>query len=111
MRNSFLMVVLLAACGSGGVSREVGARCSVSGDCDQRCLPPGGDFPGGFCTIACSSSADCPSDARCVGKEGGVCLFECLRDSDCNNLGAGYTCQDTDARAPAEGKVLVCRGG
>ncbi|MCB9571282.1 MAG: hypothetical protein H6709_04250 [Kofleriaceae bacterium] len=106
-----LVAASLAAAGCGGsdVSREVGARCDVSAECDDRCLMPGGDWPGGFCTLSCDSDADCPSDARCVDDEGGVCLFECALPADCGFLGAGWTCTTRDGRP--DGQVMVCRGG
>lgn len=111
MRLPILVVIALAvaACQSSDVSRELGARCDVTADCDERCLLPSSDWPGGFCTIHCETDNDCPSDAACLEEEGGVCAFSCVADPGCAYLGAGYTCKERDARGGA-GKRLVCRG-
>ncbi|HEU4734385.1 MAG TPA: hypothetical protein VFT22_41115 [Kofleriaceae bacterium] len=112
MRSAVIAIfgALLAACQDSNVSREVGARCDVSADCDQRCLPPGSDYPGGFCTIACSTRADCPGATTCADREGGVCLYTCTGDADCGFLGTGWRCGDADLRGGGI-KVMVCRGG
>jgi hypothetical protein len=105
----FALVLLgLAACGGSDVSRAVGARCDVSADCEDRCLAPSTDYPGGFCTLTCDSDADCPDDSACVSNEGGVCLFLCDGDGSCGFLGAGWTCQSLSGRP--DGQVMVCRG-
>jgi hypothetical protein len=98
----------LGACGGDPVSRTVGARCDLASECDERCLAPGADWPGGFCTISCDTGADCPSEATCVAAEGGVCLFQCAIDADCAYLGTGWACNEVD-RKPT-GTVKVCRG-
>jgi len=105
-----LGLVGLAACQSSDVSREVGARCDRNSECDERCLLPSVDWPGGFCTISCDSDDDCPFDASCVQEDGGpVCAFHCLTDPGCNFLGQGYLCKERD-RQGTTGKVSVCRG-
>ena len=104
-----ILALALAACQHSDVSRELGARCVSASDCDQRCLS-GGDWPDGFCTIACETDNDCPSDAACLEEEGGVCAFSCVDDRSCAFLGPGYTCKERDARGGA-GKRMVCRGG
>lgn len=111
MRNAIVAVfaIGLAACQSSDVSRSLGARCERSDDCDERCLS-GGDWPEGFCTIACETDNDCPVDAACLEEEGGVCAFSCSTDSNCAFLGPGYGCKERDARGGA-GKRTVCRGG
>jgi hypothetical protein len=104
-----VLAILVAGCGDGPVSREVGARCDQVQDCDQRCLPPTeDDYPGGFCTIACDGDDDCPGAAVCADVEGGVCLFSCAIEPDCDFLGAGWICQETEALP--EGTVSVCLG-
>ena len=103
-------IALAAACGDDGVSRAVGARCEAARDCDERCLAPDADYPGGFCTISCESSDDCPSDATCVDTEGGICLFSCVDDPGCTFLGPGWACRERDLRANPDTKVKVCRG-
>ncbi|HET7500698.1 MAG TPA: hypothetical protein VFK02_06825 [Kofleriaceae bacterium] len=112
MRSAVIAIVgaLLAACQDSNVSREIGARCDVSADCDQRCLPPGADYPGGFCTIACSARADCPGATTCADREGGVCLFTCTGDAECAFLGTGWRCRDADLLGGGI-QVMVCHGG
>jgi len=104
------LVTSLVACGGDGVSREVGARCERTADCADRCLAPSNDYPAGFCTLDCSSSRECPSDAECVDREGGVCLFYCRDNRDCDFLGPGWTCQEANLRDDTSLKVTVCRG-
>jgi hypothetical protein len=110
MRVVLLALAALAACQSSDVSRELGARCDTSSDCDDRCLGPSGDWPDGFCTVRCETDNDCPSNAACLEEEGGVCAFACAGDVNCAFLGAGYTCKSRDARGGA-GVRMVCRGG
>lgn len=100
----------LAACQNSDVSREIGARCDRSSECDQRCLLPGADYPGGFCTIACAGRPDCPSGTTCADRESGVCLFECSSDADCKFLGTGWACKSVDLRGGGI-KVMACAGG
>jgi hypothetical protein len=112
MRSASIAIVgaLLAACQHSDVSREVGARCDVSDECDERCLAPSTDYPGGFCTVACNDRSECPSDTTCADLEGGVCLFECAGDPDCVFLGADWQCAAVDLHGGGI-KVMVCRGG
>ena len=112
MRSAILVVVaaVLAACQGSDVSRQIGARCDVAADCEQRCLAQGAGYPGGFCTIACNAPGDCPGDTTCADVEAGVCLFACSGDADCGFLGTGWTCQAADLRGGGI-KVMVCRGG
>ncbi len=113
-RPLFIEVALalaLAACQDTNVSRAVGARCDRSADCDDRCLTPSGDWPGGFCTLDCDRDDDCPSDTACVREDtGGVCAYTCATDPGCEFLGAGYACKERDAVVDGDPKVLVCRG-
>lgn len=99
----------LIACQSSDVSREIGARCTTSDDCGERCLGPSAAYPGGFCSEACDHDADCPSGARCGDIDGGVCLLSCSVDADCKFLGAGWACKGVDLRGGGI-KVPVCRG-
>lgn len=113
MRSAAIAIVgalVVAACQHSDVSREVGARCEVSTECDDRCLAPSADYPGGFCTVACNARGECPIDTTCADHEGGVCLFECGGDPDCTFLGAGWQCKAADLRGGGI-KVMVCRGG
>lgn len=105
-----LLVLAVAGCQDSVVSRELGARCETSRDCDDRCLPPDNAFPGGFCTDVCNTSDECPQDSVCADKEGGVCLFQCTTDVQCAFLGTGWTCKDADEHGAPGMKVMVCRG-
>jgi hypothetical protein len=102
-------VIAIAACDGSDVSREIGARCDDSDECDDRCLLPGPEYPGGFCSVTCNSDDECPADTRCSADDGGVCLFECATDDGCAFLGDGWTCQLRDGQP--DGEVMVCRGG
>jgi hypothetical protein len=105
-----LITLALVACNSSDVSRQVGARCDQAAECDERCLGPSLDWPGGFCSITCDTDDDCPSDAACIDESGGgVCAFACLTDPACAFLGEGYVCKERDAHGLAK-KVTVCRG-
>jgi hypothetical protein len=112
MRSAIIAIVgaLVAACQHSDVSRQVGARCDVTADCDQRCLTPGASYPGGFCTVACTTRADCPDATTCADLESGVCLFQCTTDPDCTFLGVGWRCTAVDLRGGGI-KVMACRGG
>ncbi len=106
-----LVLLVVAGCSSDDeVSRELGARCDTSSDCDDRCLPPETDYPGGFCTVSCIATNECPSSSSCADRDGGICLFDCADDRACAFLGAGWTCKETDAREQEGLKVKVCRG-
>jgi len=112
MRVCIAVIIALAgACSDSNVSREIGARCDSSDECDQRCLVESEGYPGGFCTLVCDTSDVCPPGSECTERSGGACLFNCSGDGDCTYLGAGWRCQDVDRRGPPGGKVKVCRGG
>jgi hypothetical protein len=105
------LVLVFAGCGGGAdVDRAIGARCDVTSECDERCVAPGADAPGGFCTIDCGSSDDCTGDTECVEREGGICLFACDGNDDCAFLGEGWTCQEDSLRVDPALKTSVCRG-
>ena len=111
MRLAIALAGLLAACGADSdVSRTLGARCDTSAECDDRCLPPSGEFPDGFCTIACNDSTECPARSTCIDDNGGSCLFECTDDASCAFLGVAWTCKERDVRGGSGGKAMVCRG-
>jgi hypothetical protein len=99
----------LAGCQDSEVSRVLGARCDRPADCDDLCLVPSEDWPGGFCTQRCTTDRDCPLDAACIEEDGGVCAFACDADPGCTFLGAGYECKQRD-RTGDTGEVMVCRG-
>ena len=110
MRTALLALLVIAGCQDAAVSRQLGARCDTSRQCDDRCLPPDTSYPGGFCTLVCNTSDECPTGAACADREGGVCLFGCVDDTDCTFLGTGWTCKDTDEHGVADKKVKLCRG-
>jgi hypothetical protein len=106
-----LLLLLAAGCSvSSDVSRTVGARCDASDECDDRCLPDGAGYPGGFCTLVCNDSAECPVRTECVDLEGGACLFSCGGDDACAFLGVGWRCAEESLREDGATKVMVCRG-
>ena len=123
MRGSFAHVKLLAvsavgcalgaalaACQSSDVSRDLGARCMTHSDCAQQCLGPSTNWPGGFCTTACTTDSDCGGSARCIAEDNGVCAFSCGSDADCAFLDGGYVCVPLDPQTGGL-KVMVCVGG
>lgn len=109
MRNLLLLLALVAGCGGSDVSRELGARCDDSSECDDKCLLPEDDWPGGLCTLSCDATDDCPTETVCIEEEGGVCLYLCDAVEDCRFLGQGWTCQTQPSRPSNEG-VMVCVG-
>jgi hypothetical protein len=105
---SILVLALATGCAGSEVSRTIGARCDDSSECDDRCLAPSVEYPGGMCSVSCDDDGACPGDTRCVADDGGVCLYSCTVDRDCRFLGLDWTCQARDDRAG--GQVMVCRG-
>jgi hypothetical protein len=104
--------LVLAGCSvDADVSRTLGARCDSADECDDRCLPPGATFPGGFCSVSCESTFDCPTRASCADTEAGVCLFDCADDLGCEFLGPGWRCLERSLREDAARTVKVCLGG
>ena len=110
MRTAIIAIIgaALAACQSSDVSRALGARCDTQAECNERCLT-GSAYPGGFCTTFCATHDACPGGATCADREGGICLFECQRDSDCTFLGRGWGCKAVDLHGGGI-KVMVCSG-
>jgi hypothetical protein len=124
MRRALLLAPLLLsalslACGDdaggGGGSASgvgvdgdvVGGPCNATSECSEgsECLDEG-DFPGGTCTVTCSSDGDCPDGSVCISSEGGVCLLACESKSDCRD---GYECEGK-SRESGRGDVKVCNG-
>jgi hypothetical protein len=105
-----ILLGALIACGGADVSRLLGAQCDVTAECDDRCLAPGNDYPDGFCTLDCSSNAECPEDSDCVDLEGGVCLFTCNVAEDCVFLGPGWTCREENLREDQNARSRICAG-
>ncbi len=98
-----------AGCGVDDVgprSRMVGGRCTVAGDCVNRCVT-GADFPGGYCSVVCANHADCPGGSVCVAAAGGVCLAACRVPADCHDFGPEYACSQRTSQSGGPG-VLAC---
>jgi hypothetical protein len=101
--------LLLATCGIDDVgprSRMVGGRCTVNSDCVSRCVT-GTPFPGGYCTVACTTHSDCPGGSLCAADSGGVCLAACQVAADCHDFGPDYKCVSHSSQSGGTG-VLVC---
>jgi hypothetical protein len=106
-----ILLLALAGCQSSEVSRAIGARCDLNADCDEKCLAPDANWPGGFCTLICDTDTKCGDHAVCIQEQGGgLCAFRCAADPDCAFLGAGYTCMAIDGHTGGR-KVMACRGG
>jgi hypothetical protein len=103
-----LGVLLGGACKkTDGISRDLGAACDSHADCTDRCLPEP-RWPGGFCSLDCADTDDCPVGSDCVNtSDGDICLFLCFDDRDCDFLESevndGWGCrtvEDLDVCAP-----------
>jgi serine protease len=86
--------VLLLAPVDDTPTLDIGAACTSPTDC------PGGicgtNYPGGYCTLECSTAA-CPAGSKCYLFENGTaayCLASCGVQSDCRT---GYACYDDRA--------------
>ena len=68
-----------------------GTGCNSDADCfGAHCITDAEGWSGGYCTISCSTSADC-GDGVCAGSStSGICLAVCRTNSDCRS---GYRCQ------------------
>jgi len=100
----------VSACSADSdVSRTLGARCDHMDECAERCLTDAEDYPGGFCSVSCMDNRDCPDGAVCVDEAGGVCMFECAAEADCDFLDIGWSCKTKDGLP--NGEVMVCFGG
>jgi hypothetical protein len=119
LRAALALAVLIglvgapAGCGTDDVGPEsqmVGGRCTTDHDCVRRCLVDPTAFPGGYCTVSCTSNGDCPAGSACVAREGGICLATCKAAADCADYGAGYTCAPQTSQS-AGGDPRACIGG
>lgn len=109
-----LLTLLTSACGNdsgedgiGNAGDVVGGPCQTTDACAEgsECIV-GGDFPGGMCTVACSSDADCPGATRCISNEGGICMLPCETKADCRE---GFQCEGK-SREGGDGDKKVCNG-
>ena len=106
----WFVLAALVSCGGGVAgpsSTLVGAACTADTQCSQQCLDNERHFPGGMCTISCSTDGDCPSGSVCIDEEGGVCVVTCNVDADCAGFGRGFAC-DSEAR-PNGVEAPICR--
>jgi hypothetical protein len=105
------LLLFVCACSSSDVSRSVGARCDLSSECEDRCLAPSIDWPGGFCTLTCDADNDCPDDTACVIEgDSGICAFICTASLGCTFLGEGYDCVEVPRQMQNGSPAKVCRG-
>jgi hypothetical protein len=109
VKSCVVAIVLIAGCGGTDISRELGARCTGSADCDDHCLS-GSAWPAGLCSTTCTVDSDCPDIARCIAEAGGSCAFACAADGDCAFLGSGYGCHAVAGIGSGSAQVDVCRG-
>jgi hypothetical protein len=106
-----LAMVVLAACGPhvGSQGTDVGAACTSNQQCASTCLSGNDHYPGGMCTILCSSDVQCPKGSACTADGNrGICAVSCLNPSDCASFGRGFTCDAAD-HFGVGGSTLVCR--
>jgi hypothetical protein len=104
-----LLTAAQSSCGEDDVgpqSHMVGGRCVADSDCINRCVK-GTEFPGGYCTVPCTTDNDCPGGSACAASNGGVCLATCQTTTDCKDYGTAYQCNRL-SRAGGGTGVLVC---
>ena len=107
---TLLPLLFVASCDGSKEDDVVGATCSRQSDCRFQCELPSPDFPGGYCTVACQNDTGCPrGDTLCMDVAGGICLFVCTGNADCQFLGPGWICGDRDRKGQG-GKANVCIG-
>ena len=92
----------------GPESRLVGGRCATNSDCIHRCVT-GAEFPGGYCTVSCTNSNNCPSGSACVASNEGICLATCQVVEHCKGYGPDYQCDLLSSQAGGTGSQ-VCVG-
>lgn len=101
----------------------IGAPCADHGSCNverQFCLGPSGDFPGGYCTVACNPQVAgvCGQGATCFptsedDPSRGICFASCGADGDCAARRTGgtgtYGCSDRVVGGnPVPGGGRIC---
>jgi hypothetical protein len=91
MRHTLLLLASIAALPLLACGSSVGDTCASDGcGSDLMCR---GDFPGGFCTTACTQAGEgggCPDEGLCAEQLGQLmCSPRCESTSDCRE---GYAC-------------------
>lgn len=74
--------------------QSTGRACTKDAECiPGTCLL---NWPGGYCSRACTTGGDCDAQSACVSVSGGVsrCLVRCIEPSDCR-VNEGYSCANT----------------
>ena len=107
--------------GGGTALHVLGDPCVVNGDClTNNCQAFG--FPGGICTKACTTQADCPVASECSRNPAGggnICLPDCTAPGTAPaNCRTGYVCEKFQASInnlpvcfPGCASALSCVGG
>lgn len=101
-----LAIVAAIGCGNGGVGTEgdvVGGPCTEGGCAGGSSCLVASMYPGGTCTVDCTTQADCPDGTVCVQESGGTCLLACDSADDCRD---GYGCIEKSTEP--DGHALVC---
>ncbi len=83
-------------------SGDLGNACTADEDCDTgRCLL---ELEGGYCTLGCEESEDCPGGTCWALRdlEGSVCLLSCMENDECRT-DEGYICDSDDTCFPGGG--------
>lgn len=87
---------------AGTGSGAVGDPCTRFADCSGGesgwCATEASQFKDGFCSLDCSTDADCPVGTHCWASQ--ACVPDCSADTDCR--GNGYACYDGDGDATVE---------
>ncbi len=101
---------VMVGCSDAASADGFRSGCTANAQCDTGRCQTGGDFPGGLCTRACTSSAGCPTGWSCISNSGGVCMQNCSTASDCATLNASYTCNEESLEGSSGGRARVCKG-
>lgn len=99
-------LALVSGCGPSGIGKDgnvVGGPCSAGGCAAGSTCLTSTMYPGGTCSVHCTTQADCPGNTVCVSEGGGQCVLSCNSASDCR---AGYGC--TDRSTISGGHANVC---
>jgi hypothetical protein len=106
-------MLVAAGCGPhvGAQGSDVGAPCTSNAQCSSTCLMGNDHYPGGMCTMVCTSDVQCPKGSVCTGggnQQSGFCAVSCATPADCAAFGRAFTCDATN-HLGVGGDTLVCR--